>query len=1077
MALMQVASLVASTGIEIVSVVWMELSMFAAAAIVYVLCVRGSSLSGWSNSLGKKKHVDDDASDLGEKVGEADSKDTKATLEHWQQMKNKNEACEIDLASVVHSMQQCGHTANEVLAELRSALDCNPSLLPNVVCLCNALLRDDAVELLDGVVKLLEDHDQTIDIVVYAGLMKGQLRRREYAAVASIAARVDIALTPQMRAMLVSAATNRSRLDEALGHVRQMPAVAEGCRCALAPAVVGQVLVLAAKEQRVPSTAEELQRVNAKLDTKQFDNLILGEIKRTKEQGLYQEIVEAGNVLQVPKASSTYQALASAFSVSNNSLGLRTLFDELETEAAKGPSGIAVGEPLALSLVEAAKGLHDAQLVSRAVELHRLACVGAPGARVLSSACAALVALERHDVGCDFYESEMAPRGIWPDAALTAALLKAAAQGGRTTLAQRLSDHGATMKASNSGSASAAKDDMSRHASMIKAHARDRDLASATRVFSRLRSSGTPLSSLIYNCYLDACVQCGDLEKAMHHFREMKRLNFIDVVGYNTLLKAYLTKGCTQEAHALLKEMTAAGFQANKVTFNELLHAKVLAKDRHGLWNLVDEMQNAGVRANSVTCSILLKSLTVHSQSEDVKRVLGLIDNVEETIDEVLFSSVIEACIRIRQLDVLSDLMRRYRQEGGFVNLSAPTYGSMIKAYGQAGNIARVRELWHEMEERGVKPTAITLGCMTEALVVNGQTEDAWQLIHSELESEERKASVNTVIYSTVLKGFAVSKRIDKVFNVYKEMRDKGIPCNTITYNTMLDACAKCSAMSRASDLLVDMKDSCVEPDIITYSTIVKGYCMEGDVDRAFSVLEDMKSDEKFAPDEIMYNSILDGCAKQHRTDDALKILEEMKSSGVVPSNYTLSILVKLLGHARRLNQAFRMVEDLSTQHGFRPNVQVYTCLVQACVLNRRLEKAIALMQTLADSGCATDEKFFAVLARGCLQLHQPLKAVEVVRAAYRLPGHSLPESTRPNARPIGIETRALEEVASRLQAGGQEEQEVLAQLNADLFEYRGLRIGECHGNSGGRRGGNHNFRDEAARWRGTRGGSNRDWK
>mmetsp|Transcript_71060 Transcript_71060/g.111234 ORF Transcript_71060/g.111234 Transcript_71060/m.111234 type:complete len:1077 (-) Transcript_71060:92-3322(-) len=1076
MALMQVASLVASTGIEIVSVVWMELSMFAAAAIVYVLCVRGSSLSGWSNSLGKKKHVDDDASDLGEKVGEADSKDTKATLEHWQQMKNKNEACEIDLASVVHSMQQCGHTANEVLAELRSALDCNPSLLPNVVCLCNALLRDDAVELLDGVVKLLEDHDQTIDIVVYAGLMKGQLRRREYAAVASIAARVDIALTPQMRAMLVSAATNRSRLDEALGHVRQMPAVAEGCRCALAPAVVGQVLVLAAKEQRVPSTAEELQRVNAKLDTKQFDNLILGEIKRTKEQGLYQEIVEAGNVLQVPKASSTYQALASAFSVSNNSLGLRTLFDELETEAAKGPSGIAVGEPLALSLVEAAKGLHDAQLVSRAVELHRLACVGAPGARVLSSACAALVALERHDVGCDFYESEMAPRGIWPDAALTAALLKAAAQGGRTTLAQRLSDHGATMKASNSGSASAAKDDMSRHASMIKAHARDRDLASATRVFSRLRSSGTPLSSLIYNCYLDACVQCGDLEKAMHHFREMKRLNFIDVVGYNTLLKAYLTKGCTQEAHALLKEMTAAGFQANKVTFNELLHAKVLAKDRHGLWNLVDEMQNAGVRANSVTCSILLKSLTVHSQSEDVKRVLGLIDNVEETIDEVLFSSVIEACIRIRQLDVLSDLMRRYRQEGGFVNLSAPTYGSMIKAYGQAGDVVRVRELWQEMAERGVSPTSITMGCMIEALVMNSQAEEALELIHKEMDADHMGV-INTVIYSTVLKGFAIMRRIDKVFVVYQEMRSKNVPCNTITYNTMLDACAKCSAMSRASDLLVDMKDSCVEPDIITYSTIVKGYCMEGDVDRAFSVLEDMKSDEKFAPDEIMYNSILDGCAKQHRTDDALKILEEMKSSGVVPSNYTLSILVKLLGHARRLNQAFRMVEDLSTQHGFRPNVQVYTCLVQACVLNRRLEKAIALMQTLADSGCATDEKFFAVLARGCLQLHQPLKAVEVVRAAYRLPGHSLPESTRPNARPIGIETRALEEVASRLQAGGQEEQEVLAQLNADLFEYRGLRIGECHGNSGGRRGGNHNFRDEAARWRGTRGGSNRDWK
>merc|ERR1719473_2347951 len=132
-------------------------------------------------------------------------------------------------------------------------------------------------------------------------------------------------------------------------------------------------------------------------------------------------------------------------------------------------------------------------------------------------------------------------------------------------------------------------------------------------------------------------------------------------------------------------------------------------------------------------------------------------------------------------------------------------------------------------------------------------------------------------------------------------MRNKNIPCNTITYNTMLDACAKCCSMCRAPTLLEDMKTSCVEPDIITYSTIVKGYCLEGDVDRAFCVLEDMKSDGNFGPDEIMYNSILDGCAKQHRTDDALKLLDEMKSTGVIPSNYTLSILVKLLGHARRL--------------------------------------------------------------------------------------------------------------------------------------------------------------------------------
>jgi len=584
----------------------------------------------------------------------------------------------------------------------------------------------------------------------------------------------------------------------------------------------------------------------------------------------------------------------------------------------------------------------------------------------------------------------------------------------------------------------AAKDELQRYASMIKTFARQQDLASATRVFNEVRSKGS--TPMIYNCYLDACVHCGDLEGAKAHFEEMKQLNYVDVVGYNTLLKAYLGSGCAQEAHELVKEMAARGLQANKVTFNEILHAKVLAKDRHGLWNVVEEMRVAGVCPNAVTCSILLKSLTAQSLPTDVQKVISLIDEVEDSIDEVLFSSVIEACIRIKQLDVLSDLMRRYRKQSGFANLAAPTYGSMIKAYGQAGNVKRVRELWQEMEERSVKPTAITLGCMTEALVSNQLADEAWKLLNAQLEID--KSCVNTVIYSTVLKGFAVARRIDMVFCVYQEMRSKSIPCNSITYNTLLDACAKSCAMDRVGGLLEDMASSSVEPDIITYSTIVKGYCLQGDVDKAFQVLADMNGDDKLAPDEIMYNSILDGCAKQHRVDDALRLLDEMRVKGVVPSNYTLSILVKLLGHARRLSDAFKLVEELSQKHGFRPNVQVYTCLVQACLLNRRLERALALHDTMvADVMCRTDEKFYAVLARGCMQLHQPLKAVEVVRAAYNLTGHSLAAPARKDARPVGVDARALDEVAARLRAGGKDENEAITKLTSDLLEQRGVHL------------------------------------
>merc|ERR550514_2416863 len=192
-----------------------------------------------------------------------------------------------------------------------------------------------------------------------------------------------------------------------------------------------------------------------------------------------------------------------------------------------------------------------------------------------------------------------------------------------------------------------------------------------------------------------------------------------------------------------------------------------------------------------------------------------------------------------------------------------------------------------------------------------------------------------------------------------------------------------------------------------------------------------MKGDGKYTPDEIMYNSLLDGCTKQNLVQDALWLLEDMKESGVSPSNYTLSITVKLMGRARRLSQAFSIVEDLSAAHGFRPNVHVYTSLVQACIQNRKLDRAIGVHETMIEeSGCQPDEKFYSALVRGCLQAGSLENAVAVVRCAHHLPGNKMATS---RGSPVGVEPRVVEEVAGRLEAGGTRDRDAASALLADL--------------------------------------------
>merc|ERR1719487_1986223 len=160
---------------------------------------------------------------------------------------------------------------------------------------------------------------------------------------------------------------------------------------------------------------------------------------------------------------------------------------------------------------------------------------------------------------------------------------------------------------------------------------------------------------------------------------------------------------------------------------------------------------------------------------------------------------------------------------------------------------------------------------------------------------------------------------------------------------------------------------------------------------------------------------------------------------GVVPSNYTLSILVKLLGRSRRLNQAFTMVETICKENGFRPNIFVYTCLIQACIQNRQLGRAITLHdQVLTEGGCPPDQKTYTCLARGCLNSGAMEKAVEVIRCAFHLPGHNMVQT---KGHPCGVETRFLEEVVMKLNSGSRGEVEVGRELLANLPHHLGVHV------------------------------------
>jgi len=533
--------------------------------------------------------------------------------------------------------------------------------------------------------------------------------------------------------------------------------------------------------------------------------------------------------------------------------------------------------------------------------------------------------------------------------------------------------------------------DVAKQITMIRNCAIENNLKGAVAIFESMVASGVEMNSIIYNTVLDACVECRDLKAAEAWMEQTKKAGLSDVVSFNVLIKAHLQTGHFEKARGLMEEMKKAGLQPNRVTFNELINAMVNkggAANRRQMWDIIDEMKVADAKANQVTISILLKTLNSYSSQTEITKTMDLIDTMDEPMDEVLLSSVVEACVRIGQPDLLEAKLKQLRDSPTPIAISGShTYGSLIKAYGRAQDINGIWRCWKEMRSNHIKPTSITLGCMVEAIVSNADTEGAYDLIQQIKDDEQCRGALNDVIYCSILKGFTRERKMDRALAVYEESKDQNIDLSVVMYNTLLDGCARCGRMEQVANILEDMKTHNIKANVITYSTMLKGYCQNGDIQKGFAILEEMRKDSHLKPDEIMYNSLLDGCAQNNLVDEGLRLLEEMQSEGVQPSNFTLSVLVKLMNRARRLDQAFSLVEQITKKYNFRPNVHVYTNLMQACVSNQQLARGMSMLEQMIKEKVAPDSRTYAILVRGNMSKGLLEEAVGLLKGALGLPG------------------------------------------------------------------------------------------
>lgn len=138
----------------------------------------------------------------------------------------------------------------------------------------------------------------------------------------------------------------------------------------------------------------------------------------------------------------------------------------------------------------------------------------------------------------------------------------------------------------------------------------------------------------------------------------------------------------------------------------------------------------------------------------DANRAMALLDRSEVDIgsDDVLLNTVVDACIYRKDHRRLRRILESLDMSS--LTPSVQSYGLLIKAHSCIKKPEKCWKLWNDMLARHLRPNDVTLSCMMDSLVCDGKVEQAAQL----LEQWESQLKPNTVVYSTLIKGFRQSR-------------------------------------------------------------------------------------------------------------------------------------------------------------------------------------------------------------------------------------------------------------------------------------------------------------------------------
>ncbi|KAI3704229.1 hypothetical protein L1987_74445 [Smallanthus sonchifolius] len=364
-----------------------------------------------------------------------------------------------------------------------------------------------------------------------------------------------------------------------------------------------------------------------------------------------------------------------------------------------------------------------------------------------------------------------------------------------------------------------------------------------------------------------------------------------DLVSWNSILAAYATKGCRDDAIKSLYEMELQGVLPDVITWNGLITGFTQYGDGKTALEFFAKMCQLGISPNTTSISGVL---TACAQSKNLK--LGKEIHNYTIRNEIEMATGVGSAL-IAMYSGCDDLEASYAVFTGLPTKDVVIWNSLIAASGKNGFGVGALDLVREMKLSNVEPDSVTI--------------------------------------ISVLSVCSKLAALRQGREVHQYIIRHGLDSSNFVCNALIDMYGRCGALYKSRQVF----DSSVgqRRDIVSWNVMIAAYGMHGFGTDALKLFRHMTVHEEIRPNHVTFTNLLSACSHSGLITQGRDYFKLMKQEyALEPDMEQYACMVDLMARSGKLSETLEFIENMP----FEPNAAVWGSLLGACRIHLNLEMA-----------------------------------------------------------------------------------------------------------------------------------------